>query len=175
MRWLIVFLAVPLVAFGQPSGEQALQEGNEARGEQIYQANCAMCHGIEATGMMGMHPALTGVVERLSLEGVEVTVRNGRDTNPPMPAFGERLDDDDIGDLLAYLDSLPAGPRNFGPELMDRGATDGGPRLERGGMGGMMDRVFSGGNTPLWIAVVLLTAAVAGIIGYLAARRRPLE
>lgn len=175
MRWLIVFLVVPLMAFTQTGGEPGAQQGEVARGEQIYQANCAMCHGVEATGMMGMHPALTGVVDRLSAEGVEVTVRKGRNTNPPMPAFGDRLDDDDIIDLLAYLESLPAGPRNFGPEMMDRSPANGGSTMGRDGMGGMMDRTLGGPGTALWIAVLLLTAAVAGIIGYLAARRRPVD
>lgn len=43
-----------------------------------------------------------------------------------MPAFGDQLGDDDITDLIAYLDTLPAGPRNFGPEMMDRDGMMGG-------------------------------------------------
>lgn len=72
-----------------------------------------MCHGRDATGMGGMHPALTGAVGQLSAEGVAVTIRKGHDTAPPMPAFEDDLADSEVADLVAY--SLPPAPRNFGP------------------------------------------------------------
>ena len=78
--------------------------------------------------MMGIHPSFRGAVERLTLEGVEVTMRNGRATNPPMPSFEGRLSEEELDDVVAYLDTLPVGPRNFGAE-------DGGMM----GMDGMMD------------------------------------
>lgn len=164
IRWLQ--LAAVLAGFAvlsAPGGTAAGQfDGDVARGEAIYQASCAMCHGADATGMMGMHPALTGVVQRLSLEGVEVTIRQGRDTRPPMPAFGDQLGDDDIADLIAYLDTLPTGPRNFGPEA------------GRGPMGddGMMGDMMGGGTAVLWLVVVVLAAALAGVVGYLVGQRR---
>ncbi len=108
------------------------QVGDPNAGRDVFEANCAMCHGQDAGGMMGMHPSLRGAVERLSLEGVEVTIRNGRDTNPPMPAFEGRLSDQEIRDVIAYVDTLPVGPRNFGAE-------DGGM------MGGDMDGMMGGG------------------------------
>ncbi len=79
-----------------------------------------MCHGGDARGM-GVHPALPGVVDRLTREGVDVAIRHGRDTRPPVPAFGERLDDGDVIDVIAYLRSLPTGPRDFGPQIDQRG------------------------------------------------------
>lgn len=166
LRWLpLVMVAAILAALTLPSGSAAGRaDGDVARGEVIYQASCAMCHGTDATGMMGMHPALRGVVQRLTVEGVEVTIRNGRDTRPPMPAFGNQLDDGDITDLIAYLDTLPAGPRNFGPEA-------GGP-MDRGGMGGMMRDMTGGGTAALWLAIVVLAAALAGVFGYLVGQRR---
>lgn len=45
---------------------------------------------------------------------------------------------------------------------MDRAPADGGPSMGGDGIGGMMDRTLSGPDTPLWIAVLLFTAAVAG-------------
>lgn len=70
-----------------------------------------------------MHPSLRGAVERLSIEGVEVTIRRGRDTTPPMPSFEGRLSQKEIDDVVAYLDTLPMGPRNFGGEsrMMEMG------------------------------------------------------
>ena len=102
--------------------------------------------------MMGMHPSLRGAVERLSLEGVAVTIRNGRDTNPPMPAFEGRLGDQEIEDVIAYLDTLPEGPRNFGPE-------------GEGMMGGSMDGMMGGGMGSwfLWSVLFLLVLAAVAI------------
>lgn len=174
MRWLAALLLVLIPAGTALAGTQGpTEEGDVARGEEIYQASCAMCHGADATGMMGMHPALTSVVERLSREGVEVTIRNGRRTRPPMPAF-EELGDADIANVIAYLDSLPDGPRNFAHEGQEGMGGDG-PMMDGEGMGGMMDRMMGGGNIALWIVVVILTAALAGIIGYLIASRRKRE
>ncbi len=99
-----------------PVEAAAAPEGDPERGERIFRTNCAMCHGADAAGMMGMHPALRGAVERLGREGVEVTVRKGRATRPPMPAWEGRLSDQEIADVVAYVAALPPGPRNFGPE-----------------------------------------------------------
>lgn len=127
-------------------------------GREVFAANCAMCHGGDASGMMGMHPSLRGAVERLTVDGVEVTIRNGRDTQPPMPAFGGRLSDREVDEVIAYLDTLPSGPRNFGP------GSDGG-----GMMGGMQ-----GGATwliPAVVLLVLLTVAVAAAVAAVRSRR----
>lgn len=162
MRWLVPIVAGAVVLAIQlgvgPSAVAA--DGDAAEGESLFQANCAMCHGADATGMMGMHPALRGAVERLTAEGVEVTIRNGRDTRPPMPAFGERLDDNDITDLVAYLETLPAGPRNFGPEA------DG--AMGDGGMGGMM----GGGMIAVGVVAVVLVGVLGAAAGYVLGRWR---
>jgi putative membrane protein len=123
--------------FGQPAagGEDVTS------GRRVFQLHCAMCHGQDATGMMGMHPSLRGSVERLSREGVEVAIRKGRKTTPPMPAWEGRLTDDQIADVIAYLGELPPGPRNFEP----------------GGGGGMMDRMMDGGMS--WMALLLVVLA----------------
>ena len=166
MRPVLPLLIVWLVTLGGPAGAQP-DGGNPERGERVFMAECAMCHGADAAGMMGMHPSLRGAVERLSREGVEETIRKGRNTMPPMPAFVGRLTDQSIADVIAYLDSLPAGPRNFGPE-------GGG----RGGMGGMMggaDTSGRGGSTAAWLvgALVVLVVAVVVLVALAARQRRP--
>jgi len=75
--------------------------------------------------MMRVHPSLRGAVERLSREGVVVTIREGRNTTPPMPAFESQLTEEEINDVVAYLDTPPVGPRNFGTGG-DDGMMDGG-------------------------------------------------
>ncbi len=144
----------------QPSGDDV-----EA-GRKVFESHCAMCHGAEATGMMGMHPSLRGAVERLTREGVEVTIRKGRRTTPPMPAFEGRLSDEEITDVVAYIASLPPGPRNFGPEA------GGG-----GGMGDMMDGLSDrdgDDSGSFGLAVVAAAALVlgAGAVLVLAVRYR---
>lgn len=123
----------------------AAQDADVDAGRRVFESNCAMCHGSDAAGMMGMHPSLRGAVDRLTREGVEVTVRNGRDTDPPMPPFEGRLTDREIEQVIAYVSSLPPGPRNFGPD------TEG---------GGMMDGMMGGW---MWIvpALVLMVIALA--------------
>lgn len=159
--WVAVAVAVAVIALAATGEATSATQADTARGKEIFKANCAMCHGSDATGMMGMHPALTGVVDRLTREGVEVTIRNGRQTRPPMPAFGSRLNDEQIDGLIAYLQTLPDGPRNFGPDMEPKG----------GGMGGMMGGMGEG-KTVLWVVIVILAAALAGAIGFLAGQRR---
>jgi putative membrane protein len=126
------------------------QSGDPEAGRETFEADCAMCHGRDAAGMMGEHPSLRGAVERLSIEGVEVTIRKGRDTMPPMPSFAGRLSEKEIDDVVAYLDTLPMGPRNFGGESR---------KMDMDGMmgGGMWSWL-------LWTALFLVVVA-AIVIG----------
>jgi mono/diheme cytochrome c family protein/uncharacterized membrane protein len=144
-----------------PTSTSAQEQGDPQQGREVFEQNCAMCHGSDASGMMGMHPSLRGVMERLSREGVEVTIRNGRDVQPPMPVFEGRLSDEDISDVIAYLDTLPVGPRNFGPGdgMMD-------------GTGDMMGDSGMGSTRFPWLLVGVLTIVLAGTVIVLIARSR---
>lgn len=144
-RLLAVLVGVS-VLFPSPAWAQS---SDPETGRDVFEASCAMCHGRDASGMMGMHPSLRGAIERLSVEGVEVTIRNGRDTTPPMPAFEDRLTDEEINDVIAYVDTLPVGPRNFGAE---------GDRTMDGN--GMMD-----GGMWSWLAwIVVFLVVLAAIV-----------
>ncbi len=149
MRVPIVLATLTATALLLPTTALA-QSGNPEAGRELFESNCAMCHGQDASGMMGIHPSLRGANERLSLEGVEVTIRKGRDTMPPMPSFEGRLSQEEIDDVVAYLDTLPVGPRNFGGEgeMMD--------------MDGMM-----GGGMWTWLlwAVLFVVVVAAVVIG----------
>ena len=162
-----------VVALAGPASPVAATEGDAEAGREIYQATCAMCHGADAAGMMGMHPSLRGAVERLSREGVEVTIRNGRDTTPPMPAFGGRLTDAQIDDVISYIAALPEGPRNFGPgsDMMDGD----GMMQDDGMMGGNMMNGMMGGMMVLWVLLllVLIALAVAAVVWLVRSMRRP--
>lgn len=154
-----------LAATASATTSAAAAEDDLEAGRDVFEANCAMRHGADAAGMMGMHPSLRGAVERLSREGVEVTVRNGRNTTPPMPAFGDRLTDAQIDGLIASIASLPEGPRNFGPgERMREGDMMDNGRMM--GDGGMMDGGMMGGFMVLWVILLLalIALAVAGVV-----------
>ena len=70
--------------------------GDEAAGDALYAQNCAVCHG--ASGGGGSGPNLTG--ESLDGEVVQV-ILSGEDE---MQAFGDVLSDQEIADILAWLD-----------------------------------------------------------------------
>jgi len=94
-----VVVSVLVVLVQAAASWQTAPPGDMGRGREVFAANCAMCHGTDAAGMAGMHPSLRGAVQRLTLEGMEVAIRNGRATQPPMPAWEGRLSDRQIEDL----------------------------------------------------------------------------
>ncbi len=158
--WALVLLAIVAVLGLLAPHRTARAAADTEPGRQVFDMHCAMCHGQDASGMMGMHPSLRGAVDRLTREGVEVTVRRGRDTQPPMPAFEDRLTDQELDAVVDHIATLPSGPRNFGP----------------GTGGGMMDGMMGGSATAMWVVVAVLTAVLAGVVGglvgFLIGRRR---
>jgi mono/diheme cytochrome c family protein len=94
-------------------------------GEDVFEANCARCHGPNAEGYVG--PQLINVFERYgwsgeddaSLEQARAVVRdvlyNGRNLpgNAPMPAFDLELTDDAIEAVIEHIESFQelGGPR----------------------------------------------------------------
>lgn len=69
-------------------------------GKQLYAANCASCHGVDATGQLG--PNLHGVVQRLGEQGVFGIVRNGRGGMPPVSS----INDARVWQVIGYLRAL---------------------------------------------------------------------
>lgn len=68
------------------------------KGEQVYQTNCAACHGKRKRGV-GTAPPLIGLRHRLNDEQVKATLTNGKESMPPMPQIAG-------ADLEALLDFL---------------------------------------------------------------------
>ncbi|MCC5948198.1 MAG: cytochrome c [Nitriliruptoraceae bacterium] len=87
-------------------------------GEDVYENNCARCHGQQAEGWVG--PQLLNVFERYgwtgeddaSLESARAAVRQvlyeGRNLvgNAPMPAFDQELTDDAIEAVIDHLQEI---------------------------------------------------------------------
>jgi cytochrome c oxidase cbb3-type subunit III len=88
------------------NNRDAAPEKAEA-GEKHYNMYCVACHGPEAKGnpMMGAPNLTNGIwLYGGSAEQIATTLRNGR--NGQMPAFGERLSEDKIHLVTAYIYSL---------------------------------------------------------------------
>ena len=77
-----------------PAGTQASQ------GYDLFQMNCAHCHGTDARG--GEGPDLHRLAK--SEARISSLIKNG--IKGEMPRFGDKLTDSDIRALLAFLKSL---------------------------------------------------------------------
>lgn len=93
------------------TAEQALNTSLLATGKQLYGANCASCHGSTGRGDgpqgVGLAPAPSNLVEHM-IPGKHtdaqtyLTISNGR-RGTAMLGWGERLSEDEIWQLVAYL------------------------------------------------------------------------
>ncbi|HEY2682398.1 MAG TPA: c-type cytochrome [Steroidobacteraceae bacterium] len=93
---------------GNDYGRPPLDPAAVARGKQVFSVNCGFCHGSGARGGEGGPNILRSpmVLNDLKGEILAVVVQNGR-LDKGMPKFD--LDTDAIGDIAAYLHSIPAG------------------------------------------------------------------
>ena len=98
---LLVIIGVRYAQAADPYVHEVLAlKGNEVRGQEIFQMNCAVCHGLEARGEVG--PSLLGVSARKSKAKLIDQVVSGK--TPPMPQF--QPNPQDMADLLKYLETL---------------------------------------------------------------------
>jgi cytochrome c oxidase subunit 2 len=73
-----------------------------AKGETVYQANCAVCHGPTGAGIPGAFPAMTGsAVVTGDVAGHIDTVVNGK-AGTAMAAFKTQLNDVDLAAVITY-------------------------------------------------------------------------
>ena len=115
---------VPLVAASPPSttGGERTEEGkgekeevsigDAARGKEVFEAQCQICHEANSEEML-VGPGLKGLFKRHKLpdgaehEHAEAAIReqivNGGGAMPPM---GSALSDEQLDDLIAYLQTL---------------------------------------------------------------------
>jgi quinoprotein glucose dehydrogenase len=78
----------------------------EGRGQSVFTANCALCHGANREGRPPAIPSLVDVNSRLGKDQIRSVVQQGRG---PMPAFSQ-LSDADVTSLLAYLEHPDLAP-----------------------------------------------------------------
>ncbi len=91
-----------------PLGRQRLE-----RGQALFTDQCAACHMHDGAGLPGVFPALMdssaiqalepATVVRIVLEGASVPARTGQRAFIAMPAFGWKLGDAEIADVVTYI------------------------------------------------------------------------
>jgi mono/diheme cytochrome c family protein len=98
--WLVVVIS-PLFATGS---QNASTRASSDRGAAIFKRSCSVCHSIRS-GETKVGPSLYGVLRGSghSEEAVRQLIANGKGT---MPAFKEKLEPQEIDDLLEYLRTL---------------------------------------------------------------------
>ena len=94
MKGILLITMTVLLACGDKSS--VLEDGDINIGEDLYMADCASCHGVNATG--GSGPSLIG---QDADEYFEI-IPEGEDDMPAFPAYT----DQDITDVIAYIESL---------------------------------------------------------------------
>ena len=82
-------------------------------GQAIYVDNCAACHTMGGTGAPHLFPTLKGspsvqssaptTLLRVVLRGTQTVATSGAPTAAAMPAFGWRLNDDQVAAVLTYV------------------------------------------------------------------------
>lgn len=101
----VLLFTVVLLGSG-PAFAQRFHVANEAeRGEQVYQANCVTCHGLEGDEVRGIDFA-KGQYRRVSSD--EDLLRIIRDGIPGTSMPPNKLTDVQLANLVAYLRSLTA-------------------------------------------------------------------
>lgn len=104
-----VLLLVGL-AIGRPTVAQDVQEGSAERGEPLYQAGCATCHGPTGTAVPpwpGIRDAGAAAADfQLRTGRMPFAGEPGEQAQPKPPAYDEQQ----IRDLVAYVALLGDGP-----------------------------------------------------------------
>ena len=101
MAAVIAFWGAHTLGTSDPYIHSVLEiSGDAGRGRDIFQLNCATCHGLEEVGEVG--PDLHNVSERKSRVGLIEQVISGK--TPPMPQFQPNAKD--MADLLSFLETL---------------------------------------------------------------------
>jgi len=148
----------PIVTSSPPITPVPNIVGDPNQGYILYGQNCAVCHGSNGEGRIGVTLAKAWPSIRADL-GIKTSIANGV-AGSPMPAWsqanGGPLSETDIDDLVAFITSLPAVSTQTNPTPASLAPTS--------------DSWITG-----WVGVILLVALFALIVGIaiLVQSRRP--
>ncbi len=76
-------------------------QGDPVAGDALYQSHCSSCHGADALG--GSGPDLVDEMSHSTERFLDWTLY-GKSSD--MPAFDEVLEDQEIADIYAYMETL---------------------------------------------------------------------
>ena len=117
IRVLSVCLPVVLLLLLTSATVWAQEGGDVTRGSQIFDANCAVCHGADGQGRVGVNlssdwPAIdpTAFTRAVIEQGV-----SGTPMTPWSKQYGGPLDDQQIADVVAFVASLSGGRSAMAP------------------------------------------------------------
>lgn len=110
VRWAVV-CGLILLLLGVVTTAALAQEGDITRGSQIYDANCAVCHGAEGQGRVGadLSNAFPAIDPSAFARSVIVSGVPGTAMPPWSQEQGGPLSDQQIEDVVAFVDSLSGG------------------------------------------------------------------
>ncbi len=89
------------VVSSAPLAAQSLTEPAINRGEALYLENCAICHGTDGTGGMGIPLSIASFLDSASSEYLRKSIRLGR-PGRIMPSF-YRLSESQINDIITFI------------------------------------------------------------------------
>jgi mono/diheme cytochrome c family protein len=106
----------PLVLFKGDCASCHVERGIGKMGEELYLADCGMCHGMQAEGAVAPKLNNIDMSNPMTRQYIEEVIRNGSKLNPSMPPYakakGGPLDDAQIESLLNYLTYLSSQNKN---------------------------------------------------------------
>lgn len=130
---VLVVVVLAVRAYGRPPAPEPIRiaakpapDAPVARGRVVYERyGCTLCHGVDGKGGVAnpnalrnaQVPSIIEVADVYTVAEVTTLVRNGRShvdradekgVVPPyrMPGWGERMSDQEVGDLVQYVMSL---------------------------------------------------------------------
>lgn len=106
--WLQVFASLLLAGIIALLASAVLQAEDTPDGAAVYKQKCQMCHGADGKGFPAIKtPDLTNPKWQASISDKEMTevIKNGK-KGTPMPAFADKLKDDEIQAVVKFIRTL---------------------------------------------------------------------
>ncbi|MFF2091665.1 c-type cytochrome [Paenibacillus sp. NPDC058174] len=102
----VISLAAVLAGCGGPSGSSTAPKTHmDATGDTaaVYKANCVSCHGSDLQGRIGEATNLQKVGARMNETDIRKQIEEGSPNNGTMKGYKDRLTDEQIAGLAAWL------------------------------------------------------------------------